>query len=52
MLGNSDSEFYFPEYELVYWLGPEGGIMGIDSEWLAIDLDENGNLLSTNIVTD
>ena len=39
LLGDCDNESgYFQQQDrLVYWLGPERGLMSIDSEWLILD---------------
>ena len=39
LLGDCDNESgYFQQADrLVYWLGPERGLMSIDSEWLILD---------------
>lgn len=37
-------------FELVYWLGPERGPIGTDSEWLAIRLDRD-RVKSAELVT-
>jgi hypothetical protein len=52
LLGEPSRTGYFPEYELVYWLGPERGFMSIDSEWLAIRLDPAGRVAEARLVTD
>ncbi|HEX2594531.1 MAG TPA: hypothetical protein VHL34_23715 [Rhizomicrobium sp.] len=43
---------YFRNWPLVYWLGPERGFMGIDSEWLAIRFDSNGRVSECRILSD
>jgi hypothetical protein len=52
LLGEPRRTEYFPEYDLVYWLGPERGLAGIDSEWLAIKLNAAGRVTDTRVVTD
>jgi outer membrane protein assembly factor BamE (lipoprotein component of BamABCDE complex) len=52
LLGEPRRTGYFPEYDLVYWLGPEGGLAGIDSEWLVIKLNAAGRVTETRVVTD
>jgi uncharacterized protein YpmB len=49
-LGSSDTDEYFREHDLVYWIGPDSSY--IDSEWLVIDFGEEGKLVSTAVVTD
>jgi hypothetical protein len=36
LLGETPPTGYFQEWDMVYWLGPERGFMGIDSEWLVL----------------
>jgi hypothetical protein len=38
LLGEPPKTEYFKEFDLVYYLGPERGFMGIDSEWLVLKL--------------
>ena len=52
LLGSPTATNYFKEYDLIYWLGPERGFMGIDSEWLAISFDGQGVVQSYAIVRD
>lgn len=52
LLGEPDRTDYFRGYDLVYWLGPERGLMSIDSEWLVIRLDRAGRITERRIVTD
>ncbi len=37
---------------MVYWLGPERGLIRIDSEWLVLRLDEGGVVREFRIVRD
>ena len=39
LLGTPPLTEYFRYYDLVYWLGPERRLFGIDSEWLAVKFD-------------
>jgi hypothetical protein len=52
LLGEPRPTGYFREYDLVYWMGPEGGLMGIDSEWLVFKLNATGRVAETRVVTD
>ncbi len=52
MLGEPTEEIYFPGWDMVYWLGPERGFMGIDYEWLVLRLRDNGSVAEYQIVTD
>lgn len=42
LLGEPPDHGYFRRFDLVYPLGAERGLFGIDSEWLAIRLDSAG----------
>jgi hypothetical protein len=52
LLGEDPPTGYFREFDLVYWLGPERGLMSIDSEWLVIKLDAKGTVSEASLVTD
>ena len=52
LLGEPRPTDYFREYGLVYWLGPERGLMSIDSEWLVMRLDSLGRVTQARLVTD
>lgn len=39
IVGEPDRTGYFRDWDLVYWLGPERGFLGIDSESLVFQLD-------------
>ncbi|MBD0268765.1 MAG: hypothetical protein ICV77_10790 [Cyanobacteria bacterium Co-bin8] len=53
LLGEPESEIgYFPEYDLVYHLGPERSFISIDSEWLVLKLDSSGQVSEAKLVTD
>jgi hypothetical protein len=51
LLGEPDDTPYFRNYDMVYYLGPERGPMGIDSEWLVFKLT-NGIVTEARLVTD
>lgn len=53
LLGDCDNESgYFQQAQrLVYWLGPERGLMSIDSEWLILDFN-GGSVKDCFITTD
>ena len=51
LLGVPPQTEYFKNYDYVYWLGPERGFMGIDSEWLCIKF-EVGKVQEFRILTD
>jgi len=44
LLGERDNVGYFPEYEFVYFLGPQRSFIRLDSEWLVMNLDAEGNV--------
>lgn len=50
LLGDHDSEsgYFQQEGRLVYWLGPERGLMSIDSEWLILDF--SGDVVSDCLI--
>ena len=52
LLGEPDKTPYFREWDMVYWLGPERGLMGIDSAWLVLRLDEHQQVVEHRVVTD
>jgi hypothetical protein len=52
MVGEPDKTNYFSDWDMVYWLGPERGFMGIDSEWLVFRLDGEEKVLEYQIVED
>lgn len=52
LIGEPDDTEYFRDYEMVYYLGQERHPLGIDSEWLAIDLDDNSTATFAGILRD
>ena len=53
MLGQETQTGYFrKEYDAVYWLGPERGLMSIDSEWLVLKYDALNRVSVARIVRD
>jgi hypothetical protein len=52
LIGEPPKTDYFSEYDLVYWLGPERGLLSIDSEWLVFRLDTQGRVSEYRLVTD
>jgi hypothetical protein len=52
IVGEPDTTEYFKDWDLVYWLGPERGFFGIDSEWLVFQLDNQQRVTDYRIVTD
>jgi hypothetical protein len=51
-LGVPPATEYFTDWDLVYWLGPERGFMGIDSEWLVVRLGSDHRVSDARLVTD
>jgi hypothetical protein len=52
IIGEPDKTEYFKEWDLVYWLGPERGFFGIDSEWLVFKMDNHKKITVVAIVRD
>ena len=52
LLGEPYPTNYFRDYDLVYWLGPERGLISIDSEWLVMRLDASNRVKEVRLVTD
>ena len=52
ILGEPDKTEYFNDWDMVYWLGPERGFMGIDSECLVFRLDVQRRIIDLRIVSD
>ena len=52
LIGAADQTPYFSSYDMVYFLGPERGMMVIDSEWLVVKLDAAGWVSEARLVTD
>jgi len=52
LLGPSDSMTYWKEWDFVYWLGPERGLIRLDSEWLVLRLGPDGHVREYKIVRD
>jgi outer membrane protein assembly factor BamE (lipoprotein component of BamABCDE complex) len=51
LLGTPPETNYFPDYDLVYWLGSERGYFSLGSEWwLAIKFGGNGRVSKTALV--
>jgi len=52
LLGPRDSTGYFRDWDYVYWLGPERGLVRIDSEWLVLRFGVDGRVRERWIVRD
>jgi hypothetical protein len=50
--GTGHGAGYFSDWDDVYWLGPERGFIGIDSEWLVIKYGNDGRVREYRIATD
>ena len=51
LIGEPQQSDAFPEYDMVYWLGPERGLIGTDSEFLVMKLDKAGRVTSVELRT-
>jgi hypothetical protein len=51
LIGEPDRVSDFPEYDLVYWLGPQRGLIGTDSEYLVMKLDKSKRVASVELIT-
>src|SRR4051812_37435725 len=51
LIGEPDTVRDLPEYDLVYWLGPERGLIGTDSEYLVMKLDKTMHVTSVELIT-
>jgi hypothetical protein len=51
LIGEPQPSDLFPEYDMVYWLGPERGLVGIDSEFLVMKVDKSGRVTSVELRT-
>jgi hypothetical protein len=52
LLGPGDKTSKWKDWDLIYWLGPERGLIRIDSEWLGIRFDKAGRVADYRIVRD
>jgi hypothetical protein len=52
LLGEPLDTPYFRDWLLVYWLGPERGMISVDSEWLVLKTDTAGVVTRVAVVTD
>jgi hypothetical protein len=51
LIGEPEKSDLFPEYDMVYWLGPERGLIGTDSEYLVMKLDKSRRVTSAELRT-
>jgi len=52
LLGPPNQTDKWPDWQMVYVLGPERGFLGIDREWLLLRLDGSGVVIEHRIETD
>lgn len=52
LLGPTDDTDYFADWDFVYWLGRERGLIGIDSEWLVIRIGPADKVIDYQVVRD
>jgi hypothetical protein len=52
ILGEPDKTNHFRNWDMVYFLGPERGFMGVDSEWLVFRLDELNRAAEYRVLSD
>ncbi len=52
LLGPPDDTNYFRDYDFVYWLGPERGLLSLDSEWLVIRFGASSVVSEYRVVSD
>ena len=52
LLGPPDESQKFQDWHLVYHLGPERGLIRIDSEWLVVRFSKDGRVADHRIVRD
>jgi hypothetical protein len=50
LIGEPDARSDFPEYDLVYWLGPQRGLIGTDSEYLVMKLDQSRRVVTVELI--
>lgn len=51
LIGEPDTVRDLSEYDLVYWLGPQRGLIGTDFEYLVMKLDSTKHVASVELVT-
>lgn len=51
LIGEPDTVRDLQAYDLVYWLGPERGLIGTDSEYLVMKLDKSNRVTSVELIT-
>jgi hypothetical protein len=51
LIGEPDKVGDLPGYDMVYWLGPQRGLIGTDSEYLVMKLDKSSRVTSVELIT-
>jgi hypothetical protein len=51
LIGPPDTVRDLTDYDMVYWLGPERGLIGTDSEYLVMKLDKAKHVTSVELIT-
>jgi hypothetical protein len=51
LIGEPDTVNDLSGYDMVYWLGPERGLVGTDSEYLVMKLDKANRVTSVELIT-
>jgi outer membrane protein assembly factor BamE (lipoprotein component of BamABCDE complex) len=52
MLGPRTKTDKFSNHGLVYLIGPEPSAISVDSQWLAIDFDQNDKIKNVQVLSD
>jgi hypothetical protein len=50
LIGEPDDVRDVPGYDLIYWLGPQRGLIGTDSEYLVMKLDKSNRVISVELI--
>jgi hypothetical protein len=51
LIGDAPRSDLFPEYDMVYWLGPQRGLIGTDSEFLVLKLGTDRRVTAVELLT-
>ena len=51
LIGAPDSVRDLTDFDMVYWLGPQRGLIGTDSEYLVMKLDKSKHVTSVELIT-
>jgi hypothetical protein len=52
LLGSPETTTRWPDWDIIYWLGPVRGVLRIDSEWLGIRFGSDGRVAATELLRD